>query len=53
MYPTRLILKDFVSFEYLDYKFQEGPIAIIGDNRTQDDQAQNGTGKTSILNGLG
>ena len=52
MYPTRLILKDFVSFEYLDYKFQEGPIAIIGDNRTQDDQAQNGTGKTSILNGL-
>ena len=52
MYPTRLILKDFVSFEYLDYKFQEGPIVIIGDNRTQDDQAQNGTGKTSILNGL-
>lgn len=52
MYPTRLILKDFVSFEHLDYKFHEGPIAIIGDNRTQDDQAQNGTGKTSILNGL-
>lgn len=52
MYPTRLILQNFVSFEKIEYKFEQGPIAIIGDNRTQDDQAQNGTGKTSLLNGL-
>lgn len=52
MYPRRLILKNFLSFESLEYDFIHKPIAVIGENRTQDDQLSNGTGKTSVGQGL-
>lgn len=52
MYPTRLILKNFGPFEELDYSFTKEPIAVIGENRTQDDQLSNGTGKSFYNQGL-
>lgn len=52
MYPRRLVLKNFLSFESLEYDFVHKPIAVIGENRTQDDQLSNGTGKTSVGQGL-
>lgn len=52
MYPTRLILKNFGPFEELDYSFVKEPIAVIGENRTQDDQLSNGTGKSFYNQGL-
>lgn len=52
MYPTRLVLKNFGPFEELDYSFVKEPIAVIGENRTQDDQLSNGTGKSFYNQGL-
>lgn len=52
MYPTRLVLKDFGPFESLDYNFEHEPIAVIGENKTQDDQLSNGSGKSFMEQGL-
>lgn len=49
MYPRRLVLKNFGPFESLDYDFVHKPIAVIGENRTQDDQLSNGGGKAQSL----
>lgn len=52
MYPTRIILKNFGPFESVDYNFRQEAIAIIGENRTQDDQLSNGSGKSFLEQGL-
>lgn len=52
MYPKRLILKNFGPFESLDYDFVHKPIAVIGENKTQDDQLSNGSGKSFLGQGL-
>lgn len=52
MYPTRLVLENFGPFESLSYDFVHEPIAIIGENRTQDDQLSNGSGKSFMEQGL-
>lgn len=52
MYPRRLILKNFGPFESFDYDFVHEPIAVIGENRTQDDQLSNGSGKSFMEQGL-
>lgn len=48
MYPRRITLKNFGSFESLDYEFVHEPVAVIGENKTQDDQLSNGTGKSTL-----
>lgn len=52
MYPQRLILENFGPFEQLSYDFVHEPIAVIGENRTQDDQISNGSGKSFMEQGL-
>ena len=52
MYPKRLILKNFGPFESLDYDFVHKPIAVVGENKTQDDQLSNGSGKSFLGQGL-
>lgn len=52
MYPTRIVLKNFGPFESIDYDFQQEAIAVIGENRTQDDQLSNGSGKSFLEQGL-
>lgn len=52
MYPTRIVLKNFGPFESIDYDFRQEAIAVIGENRTQDDQLSNGSGKSFLEQGL-
>lgn len=52
MYPTRIVLKNFGPFESIDYDFHQEAIAVIGENRTQDDQLSNGSGKSFLEQGL-
>lgn len=52
MYPTRIVLKNFGPFESVDYNFQQEAIAVVGENRTQDDQLSNGSGKSFLEQGL-
>lgn len=52
MYPTRIVLKNFGPFESIDYDFKQEAIAVIGENRTQDDQLSNGSGKSFLEQGL-
>lgn len=52
MYPTRMVLKNFGPFESIDYDFRQEAIAVIGENRTQDDQLSNGSGKSFLEQGL-
>lgn len=52
MYPTRLILKDFLSFESMDYAFIKETLGVTGENRTEEDQLSNGSGKSSLSQGL-
>lgn len=52
MQPRRLTLRNFGPFSLLRYDFVNESIAIVGENRTQDDQLSNGTGKSNIGQGL-
>lgn len=52
MCPTRIVLKNFGPFESIDYDFKQEAIAVIGENRTQDDQLSNGSGKSFLEQGL-
>lgn len=45
---TRLVLKDFISYEDLDYVFEEKPLLVQGINLTDDGQKTNGVGKSVI-----
>lgn len=48
MRPTRLKIENFLSFEFADYSFQDGPVALIGLNKTDDGQGSNGVGKSGL-----
>lgn len=52
MYPERLILRNFLSFEELDYTFTKETLGVTGENRTEEDQLTNGVGKSTIAQGL-
>lgn len=45
---TRLVLKDFISYEDLDYMFEAKPLLVQGINLTDDGQKTNGVGKSVI-----
>ena len=44
----RIIAKDFLTYEKLDYNFIDQPLMIQGLNLTDDKQKSNGSGKSSI-----
>ncbi len=48
----RLILKDFLTYENLDYTFLNKPLLIQGLNLTDDGQTTNGTGKSGMQTGI-
>jgi len=48
----RLILKDFLSFDELDYSFEAKPLLVQGINLTDDEQETNGTGKSGLQTGI-
>lgn len=52
MYPERLILRNFLSFEEFDYTFTKQTLGVTGENRTEEDQLSNGSGKSSLSQGL-
>jgi exonuclease SbcC len=45
---TRLVLKDFISYEDLDYMFESKPLLVQGINLTDDGQKTNGVGKSVL-----
>ena len=45
---TRLVLRDFISYEDLDYMFESKPLLVQGINLTDDGQKTNGVGKSVI-----
>jgi exonuclease SbcC len=45
---TRLVLKDFISYEDLDYMFESKPLLVQGENLTDDGQKTNGVGKSVL-----
>lgn len=48
----RLILKDFLTYESLDYCFESKPLLVQGLNLTDDGQTTNGTGKSGMQTGI-
>jgi DNA repair exonuclease SbcCD ATPase subunit len=44
----RVKASNFLSWESLDYSFEDKIVAVTGDNKTQEDQASNGSGKSSL-----
>lgn len=48
----RLILKDFLTYESLDYRFENKPLLVQGLNLTDDGQTTNGTGKSGMQTGI-
>jgi len=49
MRPTRLIIKDFWSFEDLDLRFEDGAYLVQGENETEiESQESNGSGKSGL-----
>lgn len=52
MYPVRLRLHNFLSFQDLDYDFRNGPTLLIGENLSDEGQESNGSGKTAIQSAL-
>lgn len=47
-----MILRNFLSFEELDYTFTKETLGVTGENRTEEDQLTNGVGKSTIAQGL-
>ena len=48
----RLVLDKFLTFEELDYNFEKKSYLVQGINSTDDEQENNGSGKSSILAGI-
>ena len=48
----RLILHQFLTFEELDYSFEKKSYLVQGINSTDDEQENNGSGKSSLLAGI-
>ena len=44
----KIILKDFLSFDYLEYEFEDKPLSVQGLNLTDDNQKTNGAGKSGL-----
>ncbi len=49
---TKIILKDFLTYDELEYDFQEKPLLVQGLNLTDKNQASNGSGKSAIQTGV-
>lgn len=52
MKPVRLHFENFLSFESLDYFFENNIVALIGQNKTDDGQGSNGSGKSGFQQGI-
>lgn len=48
----RLILKNFLTYEELDYEFVKYPLQVQGENLTDDNQKTNGSGKSGLLTAI-
>jgi len=48
MKPTKLFCTDFVSFERMELDFENGAVLIQGQNKTNEGQENNGSGKSAI-----
>tara|TARA_R110000782_G_scaffold66507_5_gene134828 strand:+ start:436 stop:2607 length:2172 start_codon:yes stop_codon:yes gene_type:complete len=48
----RLILKNFLTYEYLEHEFEKRPLLVQGLNLTDDKQKTNGTGKSGMQTGI-
>lgn len=49
MKPIRIEATNFVSFEHFKYEFQDGVTALVGLNKTDDNQGSNGSGKALTM----
>lgn len=52
MVPVRLKLVNFLSFKELEYDFENGPVLLMGENRSDEGQESNGSGKTAIQSAI-
>lgn len=52
MQPIKLKLTNFLSFKELEYDFEEGPVLLVGENRSDEGQESNGSGKTAIQSAI-
>lgn len=52
MVPVRLRLVNFLSFKELEYDFENGPVLLMGENRSDEGQESNGSGKTAIQSAI-
>ena len=50
--PVRLRLVNFLSFKELEYDFENGPVLLMGENRSDEGQESNGSGKTAIQSAI-
>jgi exonuclease SbcC len=48
----KLILKNFLTYEYLEHDFERRPLLVQGLNLTDDKQKTNGTGKSGMQTGI-
>lgn len=48
----KLILENFLTYEFLEYEFERRPLQIQGLNLTDEDQKSNGSGKSGIQSGI-
>lgn len=48
----KIILKNFLTYEYLDYDISKKPLLVQGLNKTEEDQESNGSGKSGIFSGI-
>ena len=44
----KLIMKDFLTWDYLEYEFEDRPLSVQGLNLTDDNQETNGSGKSGL-----
>lgn len=49
MKPVKIEATNFVSFEHFEYTFQDGVTALVGLNKTDDNQGSNGSGKALTM----
>ena len=48
----RVIVKNFLTYENLDYNFSRNPLLVQGRNLTEDDQESNGSGKSGLFTAI-
>lgn len=49
---TKLILDKFITFDHLEYEFEEKPLLVQGLNLTDQNQKSNGAGKSGMASGI-